>query len=250
MGDRARVLIVDDDESLCRSMALVLKRREYEVTIANSGPEVIEKVQAQPFDIIFMDIKMPSMNGVETLEQIRMIRPDAKVMMMTAYTVEDLVEKALTEGAIGITYKPLNIEKIIRTIDEVTHTKRGMQIMVVDDDPGTAVTLRNILMRQGHRVNTAPTGEDAITMEKKKAHDIIIIDMKLPSINGLETYLAMKKINPDVIAVMTTAYRQEMASLIDIALKNSAYSVLYKPIDLDAFLTIVDEIWDKKRMPS
>jgi two-component system response regulator HydG len=246
MTEPARILIVDDDESMNKTMSLVLKRKGYDVAISYNGPDAIEKVRSQPFDIIFMDIKMPVMDGVETFEKIREIRPDAVVMMMTAYAVEDLIQKALREGAYGIIYKPLDIEKIVAAIEDVKKKNEGMLIMVVDDDPGTTFSLRVILENKGHRVGIASTGEQALEMAQEKLYDIIFIDMKLPMINGLQTYLNIKKINPTVIAVMITAYRQEMSELIDTATRESAYSVLYKPFDMESLLKIVDEIGKKK----
>ncbi len=242
----ARILIVDDDESLNKSMALVLRRKGYDVAISYNGPEAIGKVRSQPFDIIFMDIKMPVMDGVETFEKIREIRPDAVVMMMTAYAVEDLIQKALREGAYGIIYKPLDIEKTLAAIEEVKRKNEGMLIMVVDDDPAITSSLRVILENKGHRVGIASTGEQALQMAQEKLYDTIFIDMKLPTINGLQTYLAIKKINPGVIAVIMTGYRQETAALVEIATKESAYSVLYKPFDMESLLKIVDEIGKKK----
>jgi len=246
MTKTARILIVDDDESMNKTMALVLKRKGYDVAVSLSGQDAIGKVRAQPFDIIFMDIKMPVMDGVETFEKIREIRPDAVVMMMTAYSVEDLIQKALREGAYGIIYKPLDIEKTLAAIEEVKRKDEGMLIMVVDDDPGTTSSLRVILENKGHRIGIASTGEQALKMAQEKFHDIIFIDMKLPTINGLQTYLALKKIHPGVIAVMITAYRNEMASLTDAAMKESAYSVLYKPFDMESLLKIVNDIEQKK----
>lgn len=247
MTEPARILIVDDDESMNKTMSLVLKRKGYDVATAFNGLDAIEKVRSEPFDIIFMDIKMPVMDGVETFEKIREIRPDAAVMMMTAYSVEDLIQKALREGAFGIIYKPLDIEKTLATIEDVKKKNEGMLIMVVDDDPGTTSSLRAILENKGHRVGIASTGEQALEMAEEKVYDIIFIDMKLPTINGLQTYLNIKKINPRVIAVMITAYRQEMASLTDTATRESAYSVLYKPFDMESLIKIVDEIGKKKR---
>jgi len=243
----ARILIVDDDESMNKTMSLVLKRKGYDVSISYNGADAIEKVRFQPFDIIFMDIKMPVMDGVETFETIKKIRPDAIVMMMTAYAVEDLIQKALREGAYGIIYKPLDIEKTLAAIEDVKQKKEGMLIMVVDDDPGITSSLRVILENKGHRVGIASTGEQALKMAQEKLFDTIFIDMKLPPMNGLQTYLAIKKINPGVIAVIMTGYRQETAALVDIATKESAYSVLYKPFDMETLLKIVDEIWKKKR---
>jgi len=76
------------------------------------------------FDVILMDIKMPGMNGVETLKEIKMIRPDVTVVMMTAYAVEDLIKEAQREGAYGVLHKPLDVEKMIGLIEglrEGTH---------------------------------------------------------------------------------------------------------------------------------
>ena len=110
------VLIVDDNSSLCKTMSFVLKRKGYSVTTAKDGFEAIERVKERSFDMILIDIKMPHLNGVETLRRIKMIRPEAVVMMMTAYAVEDLVQDALQEGVFGVIYKPLDIDKFINLI--------------------------------------------------------------------------------------------------------------------------------------
>jgi two-component system response regulator HydG len=247
MTDTMNILIVDDDVSMSKTMAMVLKRKGYTVTVADSGFDAIGKVKKTPYDMIFMDIRMPGMNGVEAFERIQKIRPDAVVMMMTAFAVEDLVQKALNGGAYGIIYKPLDIDKIIASVDGVMKKKAGMLIMVVDDDPGTTKTLRSILTMKGHRVGVAATGEEALIMARGKDHDVIFIDMKLPTINGLQTYIALKKEHPGIIAVLITAYKEETAPLVERALAESAHSVLFKPFDMEALLKIVDEIWEKKK---
>ena len=75
----------------------------------------------------------------------------------------------------------------------------------------------------------------------------MFIDMKLPTINGLETYLAIKEINPEAAAIMMTVYRQEMAGLVEEALKNDAYTCLYKPLEMEDVLKLVHEIWERRR---
>ena len=118
MSQTASVLIVDDNASQHQTMSLILRRKGYAVATASDGPEAIEKVRQRLFDMIFLDIKMPLMNGVETYRRIKEIRPDAVVMMMTAYAVEDLVQQALQEGAHGILYKPLDIERVIAIVEQ------------------------------------------------------------------------------------------------------------------------------------
>lgn len=246
MEAKANILLVDDNVSLTKTMSFALKRNGYAVTTAKDGREAIAKVKEQPFDMIFMDIKMPLLDGVETYKEIKKLRPEAVVMMMTAYAVEDLVVEALREGAYGIIYKPLDIEEVLATIEEAIHAKKGALILVVDDDPGTCTTLKNILANKGYTVSTTHTGEEAIAIAKEQAHDILFIDIKLPTINGLETYLAIKERNPKAVAIMITGYRQEMDALVKQAIENDAYTCLYKPLDMEELLKLVDEIWVRK----
>lgn len=227
-------------------MSLVLKRKGYEVSIANDGFEAIDTVKEEFFDIIFMDIKMPVLNGVETYKKIKEINEKIIIIMMTAYAVEDLIQDALKEGAYGVIYKPLDFEKILSLIEESKDTKQGGLILIVDDDPGTCKTLENVLTKKGYDVVISNTGEDAITKAKEKIFDIIFIDMKLPTLNGLETYLELKKINPKLIAIVITAYHQEMDDLVQEAMNNSAYTCLTKPINIEDMLVLINEILTKK----
>jgi DNA-binding NtrC family response regulator len=247
VGEKASILIVDDNVSQVKTMSFVLRRKGYVVATALGGAEAIERAQERPFDMVFMDIKMPVMNGVETYKRIKMVRPDAVVVMMTAYAVEELVQEALREGAYSVIYKPLDIEKVVALINRASQAKEGALILVIDDDPGTCIALKYILTGKGYKVGIAHTGEEAIALAREKAHDVVFIDMKLPTINGLETYLAIKQINPQAVAIMMTAYRQEVGDLVGQALNETAYSCLYKPFDMAEVLQLVDEIWDRKR---
>lgn len=246
-NEKTRILIVDDNASLCKTMSFVLERKGYATTIAKNGPEAIENVKEQVFEMIFMDIKMPVMDGVETYKKIKKLRPNAAVMMMTAYAVEDLVQEVLKEGAYGIIYKPLDIDKVLVHIESVMETKQGMLVLIVDDDIGTCKSFKNILVKKGYNVGIAHNGEEAIALAQNKKFDLIFIDMKLPTINGLETYLAIKEINPKAVTIMMTGYREEMAELVEKAMKNSAYACMYKPIDMEQLLGLVGEIQERKQ---
>jgi len=260
MGDEASILIADDNINFCKTMSFVLERKGYAVTTTKDGPGAIQKVKERSFDVIFMDIKMPLMDGVQTYKRIKEIRdgvqtykrikeirPQAVVVMMTAYSVEDLVQEALREGAYGIIYKPLDIERVIALIEEVRQAKRGALVLVVDDHPETCITLKNILIKKHYEVGIALSGEEAITMVRENAYDVIFIDMKLPTINGLETYLTIKETNPEAVVIMMTAYRQEMGELVEEALNNSAYACLYKPFDMEEVLGLVNEIRERRQ---
>ena len=124
MAEKPHILVVDDSISMCKSMALVLERNSYAVTIAIDGLEAMDRVRERHFDVTFMDIKMPVMDGVETFRKIKQIRPDPVVIMMTAYSVENLIDEALKEGAYSVLYKPLDMEKVFRMLGEILERKQ------------------------------------------------------------------------------------------------------------------------------
>jgi CheY-like chemotaxis protein len=240
------ILIVDDNESLAKTLSFVLRRQGYEAVTAKDGREAVEQATGGDFDVILMDIKMPRLNGVEAYRKIKESRPDALVMMMTAYAVDELVQQALAEGAYGVVHKPLDVEKVIALIDRARTGPSELRVLVVDDEPGLSTTLRNILARRGCIVSTAATGEEAIARAREQTHDLIFIDMKLPTIDGLQTYLAIKEFRPDAVVIVMTAYREEMASRVSEALEACAYSCLYKPLDLENVLLIVDDLSERR----
>ena len=120
MEKQASILIVDDNINLTKTMALILAHKGYDVVTAKDGIEAIEIIKKKSLDLIFMDIKMPHLNGVETYKRLKKLKPEVVVMMMTAYAVDDLVHEALREGAYGIIYKPFDFSKVSTIIKECT----------------------------------------------------------------------------------------------------------------------------------
>lgn len=245
MAEKIRVLIVDDDALFIDSLSDILKEKGYEVVAAESGQEAFKKLEDIPFDVVLLDIKMPVMNGVEAFKGIKKINPRIPVIMVTAFSAEDLIKDALKEGAYGVLSKPLDINKIIAMIQ--TTKKGGCLVMIVDDDPNTRETLKDILENKGFVVTLAKNGQEAIEIVKERPEDVVFIDMKLPVLNGLETYLELKKINPKITAVLISGYREEMRDLIEVALRQDVYACLYKPLDPQKILQLIEEIAQKRR---
>lgn len=114
---KTNVLVVDDLKSIRLTLGGILEDEGYDVVLAEDGYKAIEAAKQTTFDLVFMDIKMPGINGVQTFREIKKINPEAVVIMMTAYSVESLVRQALGEGAYGVVYKPFDIDEIVSIVD-------------------------------------------------------------------------------------------------------------------------------------
>jgi len=245
MAEKTRVLVVDDDISFAESLTDILNEKGYDAVAVNSGEEALEKIKESSFDVALMDIKMPVMDGLQTFKEIKRLKSSTTVIMMTAYSMDDLIHDALKEGAYDVLRKPLDIEQVIKRI-EISKVG-GSLTMIVDDDSNFRMSLKDILEEKGYPVTVAKDGKEAIAIAKERPEDIVIIDMQLPFLNGLETFSELKKINPEINAIIITAYKEEMKDLVEQALARGAYACLYKPFDPQKIVEMVEEIARKKK---
>lgn len=114
-----KILIVDDNKDFADVFCDILKAHNFKAESCYGGTRAIELVKENVFDILFVDIRMPEMDGVETLKKIKKIRPETKVIMMTGYSVDELVHRAIEEKASEIIYKPFEIEKVLGLIRDI-----------------------------------------------------------------------------------------------------------------------------------
>ncbi|HHX65466.1 MAG TPA: response regulator [Chloroflexi bacterium] len=109
MTDRPRILVVDDDLGIRETMFDILTLENYSVDVAASGEEAVERCRKERYDVALLDIRMPGMNGVETLRVLREIDPNLRVIMITGHEVGDLASEAMEAGAEAVFRKPLDV---------------------------------------------------------------------------------------------------------------------------------------------
>ncbi|MBC7256760.1 MAG: response regulator [Chloroflexi bacterium] len=109
MGEKPKVLVVDDDAGIRETMADILALEGYEVTLAADGEEAIAIAQRERFDVALLDIRMPKMDGVETLKILKKMAPEMRVIMITGFEVGDLADEAMEFGAEAVFRKPLDV---------------------------------------------------------------------------------------------------------------------------------------------
>lgn len=235
--EKINILIVDDQIGMLETFTDILEDKGFNVTTADDGFTAIKKVKEQDFDLIFTDIQMPGINGVQTFREIKRIRPNASVIMMTAYSVEDLIEEAIAEGAYTVIYKPFDMDKVIQTIEKAL---KSSLVLVVDDRLEDTHVLKDILEDKGYSVAAANDGYQAIDLVKADNFDVIFIDVKMPGIDGLKTFEEVHKIRPDIPVVMVTGYSVE--EVLKEAVEKGVYTCLHKPLDMEMILGVLSEL--------
>lgn len=113
VGRRTRILVIDDEETIQILFKDTLSELGHETMTAGTGTEGLELVKQQDFDLAFIDLKIPGMDGVELFRQIKNIKPDMTVIIITGYPDSNLMSQALAQGPFGVMKKPFGERDII-----------------------------------------------------------------------------------------------------------------------------------------
>ena len=119
-----RILIVDDEELICRLLAQRLTSEGYSCVTANNGREALSHFYKNTFSLIISDIKMPEMDGIELLKRVRDLNPKMMVIMVTAYPEIDMAVEAMRLGAYDFIIKPADLDLILLSVKKALEKKR------------------------------------------------------------------------------------------------------------------------------
>src|SRR5687768_9978861 len=121
---RYTILWADDEIDLLKPHILFLEDKGYDITPVNSGTDAIDKVQEQPYDVVFLDENMPGISGLETLNEIKTIRPAMPVIMITKSEEEHIMEEAIGAKITDYLIKPLNPNQILLSVKKALEKTR------------------------------------------------------------------------------------------------------------------------------
>lgn len=140
----AKVLLVDDESPFVEALSKRLNMRELAVTIALSGPEALEKLEKEPsIDVVVLDVKMPGMDGIETLKAIKARYPLIEVIMLTGHaTVESAID-GMKVGALDYLMKPCDMDVLMAKVREAKHKKSAQEAKIAE------ARAMNIYLRRG-----------------------------------------------------------------------------------------------------
>ncbi len=270
-GRNARnILIIEDDESLRTSIAVLLQAEDVRIELAATGAQALEKIRSQSFDCIVMDLALPDASGFDLLEQIgagkKFESPPVIVYTGRALTAED--EQRLRRYSRSIIVKgarsperlldevtlflhrveaqlPPDQQKLLRQARQRDAAFEGRTILLAEDDVRNVYALSSVLEPLGARLKIARNGREAVdTFAEADAVDLILMDVMMPEMDGLAAIRAIRESNGNgvpIIALTAKAMPEDRRA----CLEAGANDYIAKPIDVDRLLSLC-RVWMPK----
>ena len=123
MSDEPKILIVDDDPTLCRSLKVFLRDKYSHLVTAFSGREAIELLTSDTFDLILLDVFMPDVNGYQVMDYINRKGLRTSVILISAYAPTELEKETPPKGAYDSIMKPFDLEKLVTTVQNALNRR-------------------------------------------------------------------------------------------------------------------------------
>lgn len=234
---KPKIMVVDDEPRMLSTITVILEDAGYDVYGVEDGYKAIELAEQENFALVFMDISLPGIDGVEAFKQIKSVSPGTPVIMMTGYSVEDLISQAMDEGAYTVLYKPFNINRLLVAVSTVLNSPC---VLVVDGESDTPESVKSMIEDFGYKAAIAGNGEQAVAHIESKAYDLILMDTGTAEMDGFEACRRIIESDPSAKVIFITDH--QVNAFARQALVAGAFSLLSKPVDPADMFALVDSL--------
>jgi len=250
-----KILIVDDDQMNCDLLQNVFTRHGYQVISATSGREGLNLFRKHIPRVTLLDLRMPEMDGLTVLKEIRAMDPHAPVIILGGGATEMQENQARALRVTDFIRKGLSLDILVEAVNRVSqlptqlsagsvtpsngHAIQQMDesVLVIDDDPLVCDLLVQFLSLRGYRALGVKDGHSALRMVEDVPPDVVLLDMIMPGLSGIDVLQTLReKDYPGGIIIMTGSHNEE---LLEDAWALGPQEVLVKPIDLERLLTAI-----------
>ena len=236
--EKLKVLLVDDEKEFVESLSERLELRNLEADVAYDGEQALEALKEGKHDVMVLDLRMPGIDGIEVLRRVKKTNPDIQVVVLTGHGTDKDEEQAKKLGAFAYMKKPIEIDHLIGALKQ-----EKLKVLLVDDEKEFVESLSERLELRNLEADIAYDGEQALKAIKKGKHDVMVLDLRMPGIDGIEVLRRVKKSNPDMQVVVLTGHGTDKDE--EQAKKLGAFAYLKKPADIDQLVGTLQKAWSR-----
>jgi DNA-binding NtrC family response regulator len=189
-----KALVVDDDVTMVKTLSDLFRLQGWEVSTANSGTDAVAAAAAAEFDVVLMDFRMPGMDGVAAFKAIKTVRPDVKVVLMSAYLANEVVEEAEREGIMRVMSKPVNIADLFSLLSRRLSPEQT--ILVVDSDPIFLNSFAEVLALRGFNAVAVENVEQAVDAISKRSPVAVLLHLHLADKQARDVVARIREASP------------------------------------------------------
>lgn len=229
-----KILAVDDEPGICQLIKETFAPIGFTVLTANNGKDALSVVKKENPKLVFLDVRMMGLTGLDVLKEIKAYDKSIRVIMLTVATDTATRTKALELGADQYITKPFmsdHLEEVARK--EITellkeHKIEEPRILVVDDEADVCERMAELISRHfACKVDTALNGREALDKLKKDKTDLVVLDIRMPGLSGIDVIKEMVKFTPETKILAVSAYDSQ--DVANEALKYGAVDFIHKP---------------------
>lgn len=209
-GNQEQILIVEDEKALLHFLTKLIRSLGYMVSAKSSGAEALALIEGgfRP-DLVLTDVVMPGMNGKELSEQIKRIVPQQKVLFMSGFTADTLLDKGIKDLEIPFIQKPFTAKDIAARIHDILFKpapapKRSHQILMLDDEENIRILLRRACLKRGHQFSGFGTLEETLQALSERSYDILLLDMHLFGMDGPQALNKIREAGHEIPVIVLT----------------------------------------------
>lgn len=216
-----KLLVVDDNKMNLKLASKIFSKMGHTVTLAESGEESIELVEKNEFDLIFMDMQMPGMSGVETTIKLRENNVLTPIVALTANAFDSDRQQCLAAGMDDFTTKPLRrqeLHKIIYKYTKVQDNYIERRVLIVEDDQTTSMVIEALIKKSfpGMTAKKAFDGLEAMALIGSFMPHVMILDFMLPEMDGMKVmeFLASHENYKDITVIVNSSLEKDDERLV------------------------------------
>jgi DNA-binding NtrC family response regulator len=293
--NKIKLLLVDDEEAYVRTLAERMEMRDVGSRVALSGEEALAMLEDEPPDVMVLDLRMPGIDGMQVLEQVKKKYPQIEVIILTGHGSENEEKEARRLGAFEYLRKPADTSHLLKTVrsawakslkflkdsqeefdksmaaaafaeagvpdlaretmketpprqkevapeatDSAADAAAGtLKVLFVDDEEDFVRTMAERMEMREVGSEVALDGEQALEMLQEDVPDVMVLDLRMPGIGGMEVLRRVRKQYPQMEVIIMTGHGSDKDEAE--ARRLGAFDYLRKPVDINRLMEIVRE---------